>query len=230
MLIAPSILSADFARLGDEVRAVEQAGADWIHIDVMDGRFVPNLTIGPLVVRAVRGVTQMPLDVHLMIVEPERWIDAFADAGADVITVHQEASVHLQRTLSAIRARGLKAGVSLNPATPEETLRYVLDDVDLVLVMSVNPGFGGQKFLRSQLRKVKRLREMLDDAGNVDAIIQVDGGVGAHNADALGEAGARVLVAGNAVFKEADYGAAIAAIREAAERGEQARAEARGRA
>ena len=224
MIIAPSILSADFARLGDEVRAVEQAGADWIHVDVMDGRFVPNLTIGPLVVEAVRKVTKKPLDVHLMIVEPERWIDAFADAGADVITVHQEASVHLQRTLSAIRARGAKAGVSLNPATSEETLRYVANDVDLVLVMSVNPGFGGQQFLTSQIDKVRRIRAMLDDAGNKGAIIEVDGGVGPQNADALAEAGAGAVVAGNAVFKAPDYRAAIDAIREAAARGERARA------
>ena len=215
VLVAPSILSCDFGRLADEVRAVDRAGADWIHVDVMDGRFVPNLTIGPLVVEAVRKATAKPLDVHLMIVEPERWIDAFADAGADGITVHEEASPHLQRTLSQIRARGKRAGVSLNPSTTEEHLRYVAGDLDLVLVMSVNPGFGGQKFLASQIEKVRRVRALLDAAGNTQAIVEVDGGVSKDNAAALVAAGAGALVAGNAVFKAGDYAAAIAAIKTA---------------
>lgn len=215
--IAPSILSADFARLGDEVRAVEAAGADWIHVDVMDGRFVPNLTIGPPVVAALRKVTGRPLDVHLMIVEPERYVDAFADAGADVITVHVEASTHLHRTLQAIRARGKRAGVSLNPHTSEETLRYVMSLVDLVLVMSVNPGFGGQSFLPEVLPKVARLRQMIDAEGR-EIDLEVDGGIKVGTAQKVCEAGADVLVAGNAIFAGGDYARAIAAIREDAAR------------
>lgn len=216
MIISPSILSADFSRLGEEVRNVLDAGADWVHVDVMDGRFVPNMTIGPLVVQALRKITEATLDVHLMIVEPERWVDAFAQAGANVITVHQEACTHLQRTLSEIRRHGCRAGVSLNPATSEETLRYVLEDVDLVLVMSVNPGFGGQKFLRSQVEKITRIRSMLDDVGNTDAVIEVDGGVGPQNAGVLANAGAGALVAGSAIFGKPDYAKAIADIRSAA--------------
>lgn len=217
--IAPSILSADFGHLSRDVTAVAEAGADWIHVDVMDGRFVPNLTIGPPVVKALRNVTDKPLDVHLMIVEPEKWIDAFVKAGADIITIHQEATVHLQRTLQQIRQAGAKAGVSLNPATPEETLKYVLNDVDVVLVMSVNPGFGGQAFLPNQIEKVQRIRKMLDEAGNADCIIEVDGGVNPKNAEALGAAGARALVAGNAIFGAENYKDAIQSIREAAEAG-----------
>lgn len=204
--IAPSILSADFGRLADEVRAVEAAGADWIHVDVMDGRFVPNLTIGPLVVAALRPITRLPLDVHLMIVEPDRWVDAFADAGADVITVHAEAATHLHRCLQSIRARGKRAGVSLNPATPEDHVRYVLDVTDLVLVMSVNPGFGGQSFIRSALPKLGALRAMIDAhvaRGGHAIDLEVDGGVAASTARDVVRAGADVLVAGSAVFRRA---------------------------
>jgi ribulose-phosphate 3-epimerase len=210
--IAPSILSADFARLGAEVRAIDAAGADWVHVDVMDGRFVPNITIGPLVVRGLRPVTKLPLDVHLMIVEPERYVDDFAAAGADIITVHAEASTHLHRTVQQIRGLGKLAGVSLNPHTSEDVLRYVLEDLDLVLVMSVNPGFGGQKFIPSVLPKIERLRKMIDDSGK-DVRLEVDGGVNADIAPRVVAAGADTLVAGSAVFGKEDYAAAIAALR-----------------
>ena len=218
-IIAPSILSADFGRLADEIRDVDEGGCDWIHVDVMDGRYVPNLTIGPLVVAACRKATKKPLDVHLMIVEPDRFIDAFIDAGADGVTIHQEACAHLQRALAVIRGKGKRAGVSLNPSTPEDTLKYVLNDVDLVLVMSVNPGFGGQKFLDSQVEKIRRLRKMLDDAGNTECVIEVDGGISAKNAGLVAAAGAEALVAGSAVFNQKDRRAAIAEIRAAHDAG-----------
>ena len=214
VLIAPSILSADFARLGEEVAAVEKAGADWIHVDVMDGRFVPNLTLGPPIVKALRRATNLPLDVHLMIVEPERLIDAFAEAGADTITVHVEACAHLHRTLAHIKSLGKRAGVTLNPSTHENTLQYVLDVVDQVLVMSVNPGFGGQSFIYEMLPKVAAIRAMIDARGRpID--LEIDGGVTRETARVAIAAGARVLVAGHSVFSggESTYASAIANLR-----------------
>lgn len=211
--VAPSILSADFGRLADEVRAIEQAGADYVHVDVMDGRFVPNLTIGPLVVEAVKKATSLPLDVHLMIVEPEKYIADFAKAGANLITVHQEACPHLHRTLQQIRAAGAKPSVVLNPSTPLVTLEEVLGEVDQVLLMSVNPGFGGQTFIEATVDKVKRLRAMLDSRGLQHVDIEVDGGINADTAKRVVAAGATVLVAGNAVFKAPDYAKAISSLR-----------------
>lgn len=202
--IAPSILSADFSRLGEEVRAVADAGADYIHVDVMDGHFVPNITIGPPVVEALRKVTDLPLDVHLMIENPDLYIPEFARAGADIIVVHAEASVHLHRTIQLIKSLGKKAGVSLNPATPLSVLEYVLEELDLVLLMTVNPGFGGQSFIEACLPKIHAMRAMLDRRGS-EAELEVDGGVKIENISRIAHAGANVFVAGSAVFGSSDY-------------------------
>lgn len=214
--VAPSILSADFGRLAEEVRAVEAAGADVIHVDVMDGRFVPNITIGPLVVEAVRKVTKLPVDAHLMIVEPEKYVEAFAKAGADIVSVHAEVSPHLHRTLQAIRGAGAKPAVALNPSTPLSAVEWVIGDCHMVLVMTVNPGFGGQRYIDACTRKIRDLR-VLADARNPALEIEVDGGVKADTASVVAGAGANVLVAGTAVFGAPDYRQAIAAIRAGAE-------------
>jgi ribulose-phosphate 3-epimerase len=212
--IAPSILSADFTRLGEEIRLVQEAGADMIHVDVMDGHFVPNITIGPLIVEAARRATDLPLDVHLMITDPDDYVDEFRTAGADSITVHCEAVPHVHRSVQRVRLTGARAAVSLNPATPLEMLEYVLDDVDMVLLMSVNPGFGGQAFIPSALKKIERLRRMIDQRG-LDVEIEVDGGVGPGNIGGIHAAGADVFVAGSAVFKSGDYAETIGRMREA---------------
>ena len=212
VLVSPSLLSCDFGRLAEEVRAVESAGADWIHVDVMDGRFVPNLTLGPVVVEAIKKAATRPLDVHLMIVEPEKYIDAFVKAGADVLTVHVEACPHLHRVLQQIRHAGARPSVVLNPATPLSAVEEVLGDVDMVLLMSVNPGFGGQGFIPATVDKVRRLRALLDARG-LSTEIEVDGGINADTARQVVEAGASVLVAGSYVFGARDYAEAIRSLR-----------------
>ncbi len=211
--IAPSILSADFTRLGDEIRAVEQAGADYIHIDVMDGHFVPNITIGPMIVDAANRVTDLPLDVHLMISEPDRYVGEFAAAGADILTVHAETINHLHRTIQLIRDKGVSPGVSLNPATPLNSLEYILDDLDMVMLMTVNPGFGGQKFIPEVIPKIRLLREMIDKK-RLNIEIEVDGGIGPETIVPVASAGADVFVAGSAIFCGDDYAKTIRLMRE----------------
>jgi ribulose-phosphate 3-epimerase len=216
MLLAPSILSADFAALGRDIAAVERGGADLIHVDVMDGHFVPNITIGIPVVKAIKQIATRPLDVHLMIAEPDRYVEAFAEAGADMISVHVEATPHLQRTLTTIRQRGAKAGAVLNPSTPAAALEDVVADLDFVLVMSVNPGFGGQKFIPHSLEKLRRVREVLARNGGAHVPIEIDGGITANNVAAVVAAGASIIVAGNAIFATPDPEQATRRLRDAA--------------
>jgi ribulose-phosphate 3-epimerase len=211
-MIAPSILSADGSRLGDEIRAVETAGADWIHIDVMDGHFVPNLTIGPGLVASIRKTTRIPFDVHLMIENPEKYIETFAEAGSDWITIHLEATVHLHRTVAKVRERGLRAGVSLNPATPLAQIEPILPDIDLLLIMTVNPGFGGQKFIEGSLSRIRQAKEMIRTLAP-KVFLEVDGGVTLQNIRAIADAGADILVAGSAIFGSGDYAGTIGAMK-----------------
>lgn len=211
--IAPSILSADFSQLGDEIRSVEKAGADWIHVDVMDGHFVPNITIGPLVVEAVRRITSLPLDVHLMIENPDRYIEDFAKSGADLISVQVETCTHLNRTIQLIKSLDLRAGVVLNPSTPLSAIEWTLEDVDFVMVMSVNPGFGGQKFILNSIDKVRALRKMIHERG-LSVLIEIDGGVNEKTIKNISDAGADVFVAGSAIFKSPDYKQTISKFRE----------------
>jgi ribulose-phosphate 3-epimerase len=210
--IAPSILSADFSKLGDEIQSVEKAGADWIHVDVMDGHFVPNITIGPLIVEAASRVTSLPLDVHLMIEHPDKYIEDFAKAGANLISVQVEACIHLNRTVQMIKALDLRAGAVLNPATPLSALEWVLEDVDFVMIMSVNPGFGGQKFIPNSIDKIRALRKMIQDRG-LSTLIEIDGGVNEKTIKNISDAGADVFVAGSAIFKSPDYNKTIATFR-----------------
>lgn len=210
--IAPSILSADFVRLGEEIKAVEEAGADYIHIDVMDGHFVPNITVGPLIVQAARKVTALPLDVHLMISDPDRYIDAFSDAGADILTIHAEASIHLHRSIQYIKEKGVKAGISLNPATPIDLIEYLLHDINIVLIMTVNPGFGGQKFIPEVVPKIKSMKKLIRRGGYA-AEIEVDGGIGPDTINIVSSAGADIFVSGSAIFKSSDYRETIALMR-----------------
>lgn len=212
VLVAPSLLSADFSRLGEEIHAVQEAGADWLHIDVMDGHFVPNITIGPLVVEAVKRSAKVPLDVHLMIDHPERYVEDFHSAGANILSIHPEVSAHLHRTLVRIRDLGMKAGVALNPATSLCSIENVLSELDVIMIMTVNPGFGGQSFIRTMFPKIKSVRKMIDESGH-DILLEVDGGVTPKNASDLSEAGVNVLVAGSAVFGSPPYKEAIEAIR-----------------
>ncbi len=213
--VAPSILSANFAKLGEDIARVEAAGADWIHVDVMDGHFVPNITIGVPVVKSIRAATKLPLDVHLMIERPDDYLEAFAEAGADYLTIHAEAAVHLQRSLSHIRKLGKKAGVALNPSTPESVLEYVIGDLDLVLVMTVNPGFGGQKFIKEVVPKITRIRKMFDQAGYKNACLSVDGGINADTARQVVSAGADVLVAGSSIYGAASVEDAVHQLKQA---------------
>lgn len=215
-IIAPSILSADFSRLGEEIAAIEKGGADWVHVDVMDGHFVPNITIGAPVVASIRKITKLPLDVHLMIQDPDKYIEKFAKAGADIITIHVETSPHLHRSVQFIKDQGCKAGVSLNPATSLATLDHILSEVDMVLIMTVNPGFGGQEFIPSVLPKIKRLREKISEKGIV-VDIEVDGGVNINTISKVAQAGGNIFVAGNAVFTTPDYGKTISELRRLAE-------------
>ncbi len=214
--IAPSILSADLLKLEEQVKAVSENGADFIHVDIMDGRFVPNITFGPNIVKTLKRITDIPLDVHLMIVEPEKYINAFIDAGADILTVHQEATVHLHRALQSIKEKGVKAGVALNPATPVANIENVIEELDLLLVMSVNPGFGGQKFINRSLRKIEEARILLDNSGS-RALLEVDGGINVETAKSVVKAGADTLVAGSAIFSQRDFVSAMKSIKASGE-------------